>query len=275
MVGRKRKRIHLGKYPFTSLKDARVRARSLLLSSSYASEKTFSVAFETFFETIVRPNNKPKTAREILRLFSRHAAPLSGRPIASITTADLSTLFPPLAHVPSQANHFHKILGMFFRYAVQHAVISTNPLTFPKPYKQGTRERVLTDSELVALYRAAAQMGYPFGLIVLICIHCAYRIGEVAAMKWSYISDDYITLPPQATKSGREHVMPNVIHEHLALIPRRSEYLFPSTKGTRFVALSFNKDRPLANRPGLQPLALSSRDARCFVALSEKAFGAH
>jgi integrase len=86
-------------------------------------------------------------------------------------------------------------------------------------------------------------MGYPFGSMILFCIHGAYRIGEVAAMRWAYITEDYITLPAGLTKSGREHVMPNLINRRLDLILRTSEYLFPSRKGTPFVSTALYKRR--------------------------------
>jgi integrase len=246
MLGRERKRIHLGKYPATPLKHARERARAFLLNpTTRPNGKTLAEAFDAFFQSAVQPNYKPRTAAEVRRTFSRHMRPLAERPVASITTSDLSALFPRLAHTPSMANHLYKLLRMFFRHAVQHSVVIANPLTFPKPYKEVSRERVLTDDELVRVYRAAVQMGHPFGFIVLICIHGAYRIGEVAAMKWSYITKNYITLPAEVTKSGREHVMPNLINEDLALVPRTStsEYLFPSQAGTPFSAFSQNKHR--------------------------------
>ena len=80
------------------------------------------------------------------------------------------------------------------------------PLTFPKPYRETSRDRVFSDSELIKVYRAAQVMGYPFGTIVLLCIHCAYRVGEVAAMKWSYITDEYIVLPAEVCRNELKQV---------------------------------------------------------------------
>lgn len=128
--------------------------------------------------------------------------------------------------------------ALFTATRFQHGVIPASPLTFPKPYKEVSRERVLTDNELGRVYRAAVGMGYPFGFMVLLCIHCAYRIGEVAAMKWSYITEEYITIPASAYKTGREHVLPNLMNDNLLLIPRSSEYLFPSRRETPLLSLT-------------------------------------
>jgi integrase len=198
MLGRERKRIHLGKYPATPLKHAREKARALLLNpAARPNGKTLSEAFDAYFQSAIEPNYKPRSATSVRGLFTRHTRELCERPILSIATSDLSTLFSRLSHTPSEANHLYKVLAAFFRHAVQHGVVVASPITFPKPYKEVSRERVLTDAELIAVHHAAVEMGHPFGYMVLLCIHCAFRIGEVAGMKWSYITNDYITIPAE------------------------------------------------------------------------------
>jgi hypothetical protein len=46
---------------------------------------------------------------------------------------------------------------------------------------------VLSDKELVAIYRAAQTLGYPSGHIILVCIHTAMLRGEVGALMRSYV----------------------------------------------------------------------------------------
>src|SRR5262249_15289428 len=95
----------------------------------------------------------------------------------------------------------------------------------------------------VAVYRAAQEFGYPFGYIVLICIHTGLRRGEVAHLRWSYITDEHIDLPGEVTKNGHPHTLPNLINENLSLIPKTSELLFPSEADTPFSAWSKNKKK--------------------------------
>ncbi len=244
MLGRERKRIHLGKYPATTLRQARERARALLLSPTECrNNRTLKEALDAFFYSAVQPNYKPRSADKVRRIYSHHLSALADRPLLSVSTSDLSTLLSGLSPTPSAANHLYSLLRTFYRHAVQHGVVPVSPLTFPKPYKETSRNRVLTDDELVSVYRAAVCMGYPFGFMILLCIHCAYRVGEVATMKWIYITKDHITLPADVTKSGREHVMPNLIKQHLERIPKTSEYLFPSRNGGPFVSFAFHKRR--------------------------------
>src|SRR5881392_775315 len=85
MLGRERKRIHLGKYPATPLKHAREKARALLLNPAARPDgKTFVEAFDAFFLSTVQPNYKPKSATEVRRTFARHMNALAERPVASI-----------------------------------------------------------------------------------------------------------------------------------------------------------------------------------------------
>ena len=75
------------------------------------------------------------------------------------------------------------------------------------------------------------------------------RRGEVGGLKWSYISDETITLPPALTKNKREHVLPNLVKNELAQIPKAvmpdgqlCEYLFPSSVWTPYSAWSDGKE---------------------------------
>ena len=57
----------------------------------------------------------------------------------------------------------------FFNWAVQRRLMATSPLAgLPLPAKPADRDRVLSDDELVRVYRAAQEMAFPFGYIVLI-----------------------------------------------------------------------------------------------------------
>ena len=67
------------------------------------------------------------------------------------------------------------------------------------------------------------------------------RRSEVASLKWSYITSELITLPPEVTKNGKQHLLPNFIDHFLHLIPKKSEYLFPASSGRPFSSWSDNK----------------------------------
>ena len=235
MLGRERRRIHLGKYPSVTLADARKRARDLILYPTAALPKiTLRDAFSTYYESSVRPNYRPRPARQVERTFTRYLALLADRPLSSITTKDISELINGLSETPSQANHVYSLLKRLLRYAEERKLVVASPLTFRRPFKSGERDRLLSDQELKAIYNAAIKIGYPFGYIVLICIHTGMRRSEVAQLKWEYITPDSINLPAQLCKNGHAHSIPNLIYSELQNIPRTSEYLFASERGTIF-----------------------------------------
>jgi integrase len=78
------------------------------------------------------------------------------------------------------------------------------------PTKPGKKDRVLTDDELVAVYRAAAAEGGPYGTIVRLLILTGQRRGEIAGLRAEYIhqKEHTITLPPAIVKNSRRHTFP-------------------------------------------------------------------
>ena len=59
-------------------------------------------------------------------------------------------------------------------------------------------------------------------------------------MIWSYIADDYITIPAAVYKNGRDHVLPNLVAP-LTSISRKSSDSFPSRNGSPLVSFSVSQ----------------------------------
>jgi integrase len=240
------RRISLGKYPAISLKIARERAKSILyglgrtMAVAADAPKTAEVvaAFLKTREAANRASSLAHTTRNLARL----TGPLGDKPITAIITHDLTAITDGLMATPSAATHTHTAFKTFFNWAVARRYITHSPLAgVPPPAPHNDRDRILSDRELIAVYNTARLMGYPFGCIVLTCIHTMMRRSEVGSLKWSFITDEHITLPKELTKNGREHILPNLISPTLACIPRVSEYLFPSSVGTPFSGWSKSK----------------------------------
>ena len=87
-----------------------------------------------------------------------------------------------------------------------------------------SRDRVLTDAEVGALWRATCAMGQPFGPLVRLLLLTAQRRHEVAALRWSELSADLSTwtLPGSRAKNGKAHIvhLSEPAREILADIPR-------------------------------------------------------
>src|SRR5262249_4361820 len=140
------------------------------------------------------------------------------------------------------ANRVLAALRKMFTWAIGRGHLSANPCTaIPTPTKEKTRDRVLTDDELKAIWRASDEVVAPFGMIVKLLMLTAQRRSEVAGMKWSEINADKAvwSLPGGRVKNDSGHDVPlskgsSDIIEAIHKIKNR-DFLF-STNGTNPVS---------------------------------------
>jgi integrase len=101
------------------------------------------------------------------------------------------------------------------------------------------RQRVLTDAELRALWRAAESLGYPLGPLFQLLALTGQRKSEVAVARWREFDLDkkLWTIPPERMKGGAAHVVPltDDVLTILAALPRfkKGDYLFSTTYGSK------------------------------------------
>ena len=246
--GHKRQFLKLGRYPRDlSLSQARERVRAILAKQTLGIEDgtspvTVQDAIDRFLEKHCNERNKPKTAKETRRLLT-YLAPIARRKLVALETRDLLDIVDKASTSISERRHVFAASRTFLRWCCRERLIKTSPLQDLKPPGVVvSRDRVLLDDEMARIYRAAAKLGHPYGHICLIAIHTGLRRGEVGAMKWDYITPETITIPAALSKNRREHVLPNLILENLTLIPRTSEFLFPSSVGTPYSTWSDGKE---------------------------------
>jgi integrase len=111
-------------------------------------------------------------------------------------------------------------------------------LDVERPGGEVRRDRVLTDSELVAVWSAAEQMGWPYGHAIRLLILTAARREEIWQLRWDEIHGDEIRLPGPRTKTGHKtgqmHIIPisSAALRLLQSVPRfaSSDYVFGSSK---------------------------------------------
>ena len=246
MRGSDRKRISLGRWPKTPLKVARQAALRIIDQGTVIGAYHRAPACAQCVDDYLRDlNASPRWVKEQERLLTKHFLADHGqKSLSEVTTKNVTDITDELKKrgAPSEALHVHKALRSLFNFSLNRHFIASSPMDrLPLPTTPKSRDRVLSDNELRRVYIAAQSMGNPYGYIILLCIHCMFRLNEAAQMKWSYISPEYFTLPAEFTKQRREHVVPNLIGDNIAEIPRTSEYLFPSSSGRPFSAFSKNK----------------------------------
>ena len=149
-------------------------------------------------------------AEGILRL---HVAPVLGdKPLPSIGRSDISDLLDriPTAQAALKRN-VYAVIRRLFRWAVGRGDIDRSPLEgFEAPAPAVSRDRVLSDEELVLIWRASLCLGYPFGTVFQLLMLTGQRREEVAALEWRELRRDNLiwTLPAARAKNGRTHIVP-------------------------------------------------------------------
>ena len=86
---------------------------------------------------------------------------------------------------PAAANLAHGTVRTFFNWCVENDLIANSPVFGVRaPNKQTPRDRVLTDDELKAVWRATEKRP-SVGTILRLLILTGQRRGEVTRMQWS------------------------------------------------------------------------------------------
>ena len=110
-------------------------------------------------------------------------------------------------------------LSGLFGWAIDRGYLDTNPTMNVRARAQGgARERVLSEAELVEVWKACEDAG-EFGAIVRLLMLTGQRRAEIGDLAWSEIDLDkrQIELPERRTKNGRPHIVP-LSDEALAIL---------------------------------------------------------
>jgi integrase len=241
----RRKRLGLGTYPATGLAPARSRA----LDARGAIEAGQDPRALTTGPLTLRTVCEEWFAREGSTLRSgphRHATivrlvypSLGDRAVSEVRRSDIVRLLDRVADDcgASMADH---LLAYLRRVLTWHAARSDD---FHSPIVRGMartkpsereRDRVLTDDELRAVWRASAHG--VFGAFVRFLLLTAARRAEAAAMTWAEIGADGVgpwTLPASRNKTKSDLVRP-LSPEARASLPERGEagpYVFSTDRG--------------------------------------------
>ena len=230
MRGRERKLKVIGRFPSTSLSDARFEAKKLLVSPVSGSQPPSPSFLETrdqFLEkhgATLRPRSLYQIKRTLTLYFDWE------KPLTDITHNDVATVVEGIKK-PSERAHALKDIKTFFSWCVPRYV-AHSPCEGLKKTEQKARSRVLNQSELIAVWKAAGVCGYPFGPIVQLLILTGQRRGEIGGLRRSWIDADNstITFPSEITKNGRDHVLPygEMAATILSALPAVGDLLFPA-----------------------------------------------
>jgi integrase len=203
---------------------------------------------ELYFQREVR--GRKRTADAIERTFKVDILPVLGERLAdTITRADITKLveqvtFKANRETPRQGRMVHQLLSAFFNWALPRLDrLEVNPCVGAwRPAVSASRDRVLDDDELKALWNAAGAAG-EFGKGVRLLMLTGQRRSEVLEATWDEfdLKGRVWTIPAARAKNGKASLVPLSAGalDVLKGIDRQtnSDFLFPA-KGNPRAAMS-------------------------------------
>ena len=248
----RRARATLGVYPQMSLAEARVAASEALKAmrdGEYTSDKTSRLFEDVLKDWYDREQRQRKSFKQVENAIRLHVLPyLKGRDIQDIRKVDLVRIIDRVADrgALTQANRVRAFVTRLFNWACERDLIEFSPAaSLPKVQGERSRDRVLSENELSAVWNTADQLGYPFGPIVQLLILTAQRRDEVAGMAWGELDLDRGTwsIGAERAKNGQAHTvhLSAPAQDILEKIPRRSDSAFVFTTTGKSAASGFSK----------------------------------
>jgi integrase len=215
-------------------------------------QNTFEVMAEDFLaEKVATERGEKEVTRDVRRIFIKAWRTL---PVAEITDAHVATLIKSKRATPTRARRLFALLKRMFRWALaqrdkgRYGLSSSPCATIDIDALIGKSvkppKRVLSDSELRALWLATDSVGEPYGSIYRLLMLSGLRLNEVADARWREIDLDarLWTIPAERMKGedagkrqAQEHEVPltDAMLAVLEKVPlyKSGDYLFSMTFG--------------------------------------------
>jgi integrase len=255
----KRARLTLGRYPQTTLAQARTLALEAkahldgrkdprdVLAERDAGAMTVAALVPLYLEKPHRKSGRArKSVNEIKRRLEVNVTPLIGAvKLADLHRRDANRVIAAILKRkrPTEAARVFEDFRGMIRWAVGQGYLDRNPMEgMEAPAKAAARERILTAGEIHTLWK-----GLPTSLarskacqrIIKLCLVTAQRVGEVAGIEPRELDlrQATWTISASRTKNSFEHVVPlsalaiDLIEEALAAAGCDAKFLFPNPDG--------------------------------------------
>src|SRR6516162_2952723 len=195
---------------------------------------------------------RPRSYVETERYLTVNAKPLHGSPIEAVSRRAIAARLAKIEEDSGAVtrNRVRSALSAYFTWLAREGYLDANPVAFTTQAEEKARDRVLSDEELRIIWRALEND--QFGAIIKILVLTGMRRDEAGGLRWEEISPNLplITLPPERTKNGREHLVPlsKPVLEIVRALPRRAmddgtplEHVFGNSAGRGFQNYSRGK----------------------------------
>src|SRR3569832_1597531 len=228
-----RDRMTLGHYPALSLSDARTEARKLLAVAIEPTAKPVRVRTEVAKLQFLEENYRGRAikTKAIMKSTLKHFHDFPEF-LDSIDDPYIEKSIGRLKDRPSAQLHAFRAIRCFLRWCTRppRRYLKHSPMEgYLQPSAQRKRSRILSDTELRAVWRAAEGST---NVIVRLLILWGTRNTETASARRAWVVDGVLTIPGEYTKNGRDHSIPlmPMAKQILEAAPPGKHY-FPSRWG--------------------------------------------
>src|SRR6516165_6257799 len=241
-AGRLEAKVRLGNDPALDKETARAEANNTVgpLINQYLDER--------------KAEWRPNSLRQIRLHLLVHAKPLHKLPIGAVSQRSISSLLTDIAKDrPVTSNRVRASLATFLAWAIRQGIKlpEGNVASYTQARKEKSRERVLTDAEIRAVWHACQNDDH--GNIVKLMLLTGQRETEIGGLRWAEVQGDQIVLPGERTKNRRPHIVPlsppaQAILDSLHVVGRALAFGRDDTHGFRGWGRSKQKlDKRIAN----------------------------
>ena len=187
---------------------------------------------------------KPLSLTQVRRHLFKHCKSLHALQLARIDRKTVSVRMTAIAGKsgPVESNRVRSSLAAFFEWCIREGWAEHNPAAGGSKSSEKSRERVLEDAELKAIWKATAD-GRDYSAIVRLLMLSGCRVAEIGGLRWEEVSADAIELPGTRTKNKRPHTLPHTAPVRAILDDRErnGEFVFGRVSTRPFTGWSVCK----------------------------------
>lgn len=241
----------IGTYPEISLKHARTRATTLRASIQEGndpqtekrmkrslSSTTVSQCFSEYLSDYLKVHLK--TWSQCERVMLKDVLPYIGNiDLKNLGKADIRSVIKRITDRGSMvlANRVLHYISKMLKWAVGVGYIDSNSASdIPKPFRERSRERVLSLDELLAILSACDSLAASQASFVKFLLFSGQRLNEIAKLTSDEIMLDHIAIPRDRNKSGEVMITPLLPHlkQIIDNCPRgNGKFIFSTTSGEK------------------------------------------
>jgi integrase len=242
------RRLSIGRHGALTPDEARQKAKQILAQVAHGEdpaaartarkkEPTVKDALLTALEQHWKPKRKASTAKSFEEMINRTIIPEFGAArLSDLTRAQIRAWHAKQIHRPRQANLDLAILRKALALAMADELISDNPARGIVPHPEKARDRVPTDDELRAVWKAIdeAPIRASARLLFKLLPLTGCRKGEWTTARWSDVDLDtaVLRLRDENAKAGARTVpLPGAVVALLRPAPKTSKWVIANDRG--------------------------------------------